>query len=192
MSAPAAKRDARANGGDTPSLAGFLVEFTTADALMHACEKVRDAGFTKWDAHTPFPVHGLDRAMGVKPTVLPWLIFVCGFAGAAAGLGLQWWTNAVNYQFVISGKPFWSIPANIPVTFELTVLFSAFGAFFGMLAFNELPRFHHPVFTSERFRRVTTDRFFVCVDAADPRFDAQKTPSFLASLGGGAPEKLEV
>jgi hypothetical protein len=172
--------------------AGYLVEFSTPDALLHACERVRDAGFTRWDAHTPFPVHGLDRAMGVRTTVLPWLVFLCGFAGLSFALLLQWWTNAQNYKFVISGKPFWSIPANIPVAFELTVLFSAFGAFLGMLAFNGLPRFHHPLFTSERFRRVTTDRFFVSVEADDPRFDPQKTPSFLAGLGGSAPEKLEV
>lgn len=175
-----------------PQLAGFLVEFPNESSLMRACEKVRDAGFTQWDAHTPFPVHGLDRAMGVKRTILPVLIFGAGVTGCAAALLLQWWTNAANYQFKISGKPFWSIPANIPVTFELTVLFAALTAFFGMLAFNGLPRFHHPVFTSENFRRVTTDRFFVSIDAGDPRFDAQKTSSFLASLGGSTPERLEV
>jgi hypothetical protein len=178
--------------GAAPRTAGYLVEFATPDALLQACTRMRDAGFTRWDAHTPFPVHGLDRAMGVRNTILPWVIFVCGFTGLAFALFLQWWTNAENYKLVISGKPFWSIPANIPVAFELTVLFSAFGAFIGMLAFNGLPRFHHPVFTSERFRRVTTDRFFVSVEADDPRFDAHKTPSFLAGLGGSAPEKLEV
>jgi hypothetical protein len=178
--------------GAGPQLAGYLVEFTTPDALIHACEKVRDAGFTRWDAHTPFPVHGLDAAMGVRRTILPFVIFAAGVTGASFALFLQWWTNAQNYQFVISGKPFWSIPANIPVTFELTVLFSAFAAFFGMLGFNGLPRFWHPVFTSERFRRATTDRFFVSIEAEDPKFDAHNTPSFLAGLGGHAPEKLEV
>ncbi len=181
------------NGRESaPKLAGYLVEFESTDALMRACETVRDAGYSRWDAHTPFPVHGLDRAMGVKPTILPWIIFAAGAAGTAFALLLQWWTNAENYPFVISGKPFWSIPANIPVAFELTVLFASFAAFLGMLAFNGLPRFHHPVFTSERFRRVTADRFFVSVDADDPRFDPQKTPAFLAGLGGSAPERLEV
>lgn len=182
----------RGDGHAAPQLAGYLVEFTTTSELMRACEKMRDAGFSRWDAHTPFPVHGLDEAMGVKQTILPWIIFGFGMSGLVSALLLQWWTNAQNYKLVISGKPFWSIPANIPVAFELTVLFSAFGAFFGMLAFNRLPRFHHPVFTSQRFRRVTTDRFFVSVDAGDPRFDAQTTPSFLAGLGGSTPERLEV
>jgi hypothetical protein len=173
-------------------LAGYLVEFESPDSLLRACKLMRDAGFTKWDAHTPFPVHGLDEAMGVRRTLLPFMIFACGFTGAAFALFLQWWTNAFNYKLVISGKPFWSVPANIPVTFELTVLFSAFAAFLGMLAFNGLPRFHHPVFTSERFRRVSTDRFYVSVDAEDRLFEPRTTASFLAQLGGSAPEKLEV
>ena len=175
-----------------PMIAGYLAEFETPEALVRACERMRDAGFTKWDAHTPFPIHGLDRAMGLQPTILPYVIFAFGITGAAFAIFLQWWTNAHNYPHVISGKPFWSLPANIPVAFELTVLFSAFAAFLGMLASNGLPRFFHPVFTSERFRRATNDRFFVRVDADDPRFDAQKTASFLNTLGPAALEKLEV
>jgi hypothetical protein len=129
--------------------------------------------------------------MGLRSTVLPWLVMGAGVTGAATGLGLQWWANAVNYQFVISGKPLWSIPANIPVTFELTVLFSAVAAFLCMFVLNGLPCFHHPVFSSRRFRRATVDRFFISIDAADPRFDREKTAEFMRSLGGPV-ETLEV
>jgi len=173
-------------------LAGFLVEFESAHALKEACEQVRDAGYTRWDAHTPFPVHGLDASMGLKQTILPWLVVGFGTFGALFGLGLQWWTNAHNYPFLISGKPYWSIPANIPVTFELTVLFASLGAFGSMLLLNGFPRLHHPVLTSERFRRATDDRFFISIEAEDPLFDEDKTARFLRELGGSHLEKLEV
>jgi hypothetical protein len=182
----------RGDGARAARLAGFLVEFETAGDLRDACEKVRDAGFTRWDAHTPFPVHGLDGAMGLKPTVLPWLVFGGGATGALFGLGLQWWANAKNFPLIISGKPFWSIPANIPVTFELTVLFAAITAFLGMLVLNGFPRLHHPVFGSSRFRRASIDRFFLSIEAADPHFDEHTTPSFLRGLGGVHLERLEV
>jgi hypothetical protein len=180
------------NGKMEPRLAGYLVEFEKPGDVMTAATRVRDAGFTRWDAHTPFPVHGLDRAMGLKPTLLPWIVMKAGIIGCATGLGLQWWTNAHNYKFVISGKPFWSIPANIPVTFELTVLFSAFGAFLGMILLNGFPRWHHPVFSSERFRRASQDRFFLSVEAEDPLFDEERTREFLRELGGVHLEKMEV
>jgi hypothetical protein len=188
MSAPVKKKPAPAG----PRTAGFLVEFETVGDLKVACEKVRDAGYTRWDAHSPFPVHGLDRAMGLRPTLLPWLVFGGGAAGCLIGLGLQWWTNAYNYPLIISGKPFWSIPANIPVTFELTVLLASFTAFLGMLMLNGFPRLHHPVFTSERFRRATIDRFFISVEAEDPYFDEDSTLAFLKGLGGSHLERLEV
>jgi hypothetical protein len=175
-----------------PRLAGYLVEFETPGELMAACEKVRDAGYSNWDAHSPFPVHGLNKAMGLGPTILPWLVMGGGVVGCLTGLGIQWWTNGYNYQFTISGKPFWSIPSNIPVTFELTVLFAALTAFLSMIVLNGFPRFHHPVFSSERFRRATTDRFFLSVEAEDPSFDAERTASFLKDLGGVGVEALEV
>jgi hypothetical protein len=104
--------------------------------------------------------------------------------GCALGAHLQWWTNAIDYPFIISGKPLFGLPAAIPVMFELTILLAAFGAFLGMIAFNRLPRFYHPVFLSERFARVTDDRFFLGVDAEDPRFDETRSREFLESLGG--------
>jgi hypothetical protein len=174
-----------------PRLYGLLAEFPGPEALLAACEKVRDAGFRKWDAHTPFPVHGLNDAMGIRSTTLGWLVFGAGLAGAVGGILLQWWTNAVDYPFLISGKPYFSLPANIPVAFELTILLAAVTAFVGMLAFNGLPRFHHPLLRSERFRRATSDRFFVSIEAADPLFEAARTEAFLRSIGGTDVESVE-
>ncbi len=186
---------------------GTLVEFETEDALMTACATVRDAGYTRWDAHTPYPVHGLDAAMGIKPTILPWIVFIGGVTGCAAGLILQFYTNGIElpfslqgtpldpflpsgYKFVTSGKPIFSVPANIPVVFELTILLSAFGAFFGMWGLNKLPHFNHPVFASTRFRRATCDRFFISFETADPQYDADKTRVFAETLGGSHVEGL--
>lgn len=173
-------------------LAGLLVQFDDVPSLVEGCEKVRDAGYKKWDAHTPFPVHGLNDAMGLKATRLPYFVFVCGLTGLGVALLMQWWMNAVDYPYLISGKPIFSLPANVPVIFELTVLFSAFGAFFGMFGFNRLPRYHHPLFYSKRFEQVTTDKFFIFIEADDPKFDMHSTRALLESLGGTAVETLEV
>lgn len=194
---------------------GLLVEFADQDALMRAAEKVRDAGFQKWDCHTPFPVHGLDKAMGVKPTILPWIVLGGGLTGFTAGIILQLYTNGVilpfsvyqssnpiiadllspfvpsGYDYITSGKPIFSVPANIPVIFELTVLLSAFGAFFGMLGLNRLPQWHHPVFQSARFKRATNDRFFISIEAADPLYERERTKRLAETLGGSAVEELE-
>lgn len=174
-----------------PVLEGFLVEFETVDGLVHACEKVRDAGYKDWDAHTPFPVHGLNEAMGIKSTLLPWVVLVMAIGGLLTAIGLQWWMNAYDYPYLVSGKPTWSVPANVPVMFELTVLFSGFTCFFGMLAFNGLPKFFHPTFRSKRFERASNDRFFISVMSTDPKFDAQATEGLLNSLGGVSVERLE-
>lgn len=170
---------------------GMLTEFDDVSKAVHAAEKVRDAGYKIWDTHTPFPVHGLTDAMGMKDTRLPWLVLICGAVGAAAGLGMQYWMNAVDYPLNIAGKPLFSLPANIPVMFESTILLSAISAFVGMLVFNGLPRWHNPVFQSERFRRVTNDRFFIVVEARDPLFETEETKAFLESLGGLGVEVLE-
>jgi hypothetical protein len=152
---------------------------------------VRDAGYTRWDALTPFPVHGLDEAMGIKPTRLPWIVFLCGLTGASAALLLQWWTNAVDYPYLISGKPLFSLPANIPIMFELTVLFAAFGAFLGMLGFNRLPELYHALFKKPRFRRVTNDRFVIYIEVEDPRYDSGETRSLLESVSPLPVEEVE-
>ncbi len=116
-------------------------------------------------------MHGLNDAMGIRTTRLPLVVLGGGLIGGGLALLMQWWMNGVDYKFLISGKPLFGLPANIPIFFELTVLFSALGAFLGMLAFNLLPEYHHPLFSSERFRRATQDRFFISIEARDPKFD---------------------
>lgn len=171
--------------------ATVLAEFKTPSDLYRACERVRDAGYTRWDAHTPFPVHGLEGAMGLKRSPLPWVVLVAGLTGASLGFLLQLWVHTTAYPLVISGKPYNSWPAFIPITFELGVLFAAFGAVFGMLGLNRLPMHHHPLFRSKVFERVTDDKFFISIESWDPRFDAAATPKLLESLGARSVELLE-
>lgn len=167
---------------------GYVAEYGDVDSLVHACEKVRDAGYTKWDAHSPFPVHGIDDAMGIKPTILPWIVLGGGLTGLLTAIVLQWWTNAIDYPFMISGKPMLSVPAWIPVCFELTVLLSAISAFLSVLVLNVLPTLYHPLFNVERFKRATDDKFFVSIEAADPLFHETNTKSLLAATHPAALE----
>ena len=170
---------------------GILAEFATPADLYHACERVRDEGFTRWDAHTPFPVHGLDRAMGLRRSPLPWIVLVMGLTGAGLGFLLQWWVHTTAYPLVISGKPLNAWPAFIPITFEVGVLFAALGAVFGMLGLNRLPMHYHPLFRSKVFERVTDDAFFISIESWDPRFDSSATRKLLESLGARNVELLE-
>jgi mono/diheme cytochrome c family protein len=163
--------------------AGLLAQFDGPASLLAAAAWIRREGFTRWDTYSPFPVHGMDRAMGIRPTRLPWLVLLAGIGGAAAALLLQWWTNAIDYPLVISGKPLFSLPANIPITFELIVLFSALAAFGGALVFNRLPQFWRPAFDSARFGRATSDGFFLYVEAADRKFDEAALRGLVQSLG---------
>lgn len=185
-SAPAA-----AAAPEAPAFWGYAAEFDSVTGVVHAAEACRDAGFTRWDVLTPFPVHGLNDAMGLRNTRLPWFVFCMGATGFLAGVLMQWWMNAVDYRLIVSGKPFWSLPANIPVAFELTILFSALSTFFGMWFLNGLPRPYHPTLTSRRLKHATSDRFYVVVEAADPHFDRAKTREFLQSLGASHVEELE-
>lgn len=162
---------------------GLLAQFETPRDIFHACEKVRDEGFTRWDTHTPFPVHGLEKAMGLSRSKLPFVVAVLGFTGAGIGMLMQWWTSAVDYPLVVSGKPYFSWPAFLPVTFELGVLFGALGAVLGMLAFCRLPQLYHSLFNSKRFEQFSDDKFFISVEAVDPKFDKKKTTAFLEGLG---------
>ena len=171
-----------------PVIAGLMGEFTDVDSVLNAAAHMRDAGFQRWDVHTPFPVHGMDHAMGIRPTILPWLCLGAGLTGLASGLALQWYANVAAYPFLVSGKPLISLPAWIPVTFEMTILFSALTAVFGMLGLNRLPMLYNPLFKNRRFRRVTNDRFFVVIDASDPNFDREKTEQMLVELGASAVE----
>jgi mono/diheme cytochrome c family protein len=173
-----------------PPLHGLLAEYDSPAALIKGAERVRNAGFRDWDTFSPFPVHGIDGAMGIRPTILPWIILCGGLAGCTVALGFQWWANGVDYPFLISGKPFWSVAANIPITFELTVLFSALTAVFGMLALNKLPLPSHPLDLKERFARSTDDRFYVLVQASDPVFDERDTRTLLEQSGAAVVEDV--
>lgn len=172
-------------------LIGLLAEYQTVDDILKAARAVRRAGFTRWDVHSPFPIHGIDHAMGIKPTILPWLVLGGGLTGLTTAIWLQWYCNAYDYPFLISGKPIWSFPANIPVIFELTVLFSALTAVFGMLGLNRLPSLYNPLFKIERFRRATTDRFFLMIDASDNKFSEESTTRLLVDAGAKAIERVE-
>lgn len=175
---------------ETRPVKGVIAEYETPTALIEACRRVRDAGFTRTDAFTPFPMHEIDEALGIKPTVLPWVALIAGAIGTATGLGMTIWMNAVDYPYIISNKPYVSLPAFIPVIFELTILLASFGAFFGMLALNGLPKFSNPIFTSPRFDRATDDRFFLMVDARDDRFTADGVRALLGDTGAGHVEDV--
>lgn len=172
-------------------LVGLMAEYETVDDVVTAAEAVRKAGYLRWDVHSPFPIHGIDHAMGTRPTVLPWIVLCGGLTGLVGGLVLQWFCNAYDYPFLISGKPLWSLPANIPIIFELTVLCAALTAVFGMLALNRLPMLYNPLFRLDRFRRVTDDRFFVVIDASDPNFDETRATSLLKEMGAVSVERVE-
>ncbi|MCY2986710.1 MAG: DUF3341 domain-containing protein [Planctomycetota bacterium] len=164
-------------------LLGLIAEFASPESLVSAGTATREEGYRRLEAFSPFPVHGIDRAIGVRPTPLPWLVLGAGITGALVALAGQWFTNAFDYPFLISGKPLFSLPANIPVTFEVIILVSAVTAFLGVLALNGLPRFSNPLFSSQRFLRATHDRFFLLVQAADPRFSEERTAAWLNTCG---------
>jgi hypothetical protein len=172
---------------------GYLAEFTTVQDVYHAAEKVRDAGFTSWDVHSPFPIHGLDEAMGLPRSILPKFVFVGGLTGLLTAFCLQYYTQVIDYPTVVQAKPanIYTLPAFFPVMFELTILFSAFTALFTCLAMMKLPRLHHPLFNASSFSRFSDDRFFLCIEARDPRFSLEKTKAFLSELGAQNIELVE-
>lgn len=164
-------------------LYGILAEFETADALIGAAKTAREAGFRKMDAYSPYPVHGLDDALGIKRTKLPLIVLLAAIAGAIAGYGLQWWVSVKAYPLNVGGRPLNSWPAFIPITFETTILFAGVAAVVGMLALNGFPEPYHPVFNAPEFERASLDRFFLCIEADDPRFKADDVRVLLNGLG---------
>jgi len=164
---------------------GAIARFETTAELISAVEKVRAAGYTRYDAYTPFPIHGLDHAKGDKRSILPGFVLVGGMTGTATAVLLCGLTSAVDYPIIVAGKPYFSIEAFVPIMFELTILFAAFTALFGMLILNRLPQFYHPVFNNPTFHtRAADDGYFLVVEASDPLFDPTATLDFLAELGG--------
>ena len=162
---------------------GVVAEFETAEELIAAAEKTRLTGYRRFEAYSPFPVEGLPEAVGLKRNAVPLITLIGGLCGGFGGFGLQYWVAAISYPLNIGGRPLNSWPAFIPVTFEMTVLGAALSAVFGMLALNGLPRPHHPLFNVKRFsRHATSDRFYLCIEARDPKFHLSDSARFLNEL----------
>lgn len=175
----------------TAKIWGVLAQYENPHTIYKACEQVRDAGYQKWDACTPFPVHGLDKAMGAPPSKLPWVVLSVGLTGSLLGLFFESWAMGSAYPMVVGGKPLFSLPAFVPVWYEITVLSSCVTAFLANWIMNGLPRPHHPAFNSKAFERVTDDKFFIMIEADDPKFDLEKTKALLSGAGATLVEELE-
>ena len=166
------------------NLHGIMAEFDTATELVDAARLVRDEGYVKTDAFSPFPLHEIDEALGIKRSILPFLIFAGGIAGLMSGIGLEYFVHVIEWPIIVGGRPHFSLPAFIPPAYELTILFAAFTAVFGMLFLNGLPAPYHPVFNVPRFALATREKFFLIIESIDPKYDYEKTRSFMESLGG--------
>jgi hypothetical protein len=169
-----------------PAVYGVMAQFADPGTLLRAARAVHEAGYRDVDAFTPFPVHGLAEAIGFHKTRVPLIALAGGVLGMAGGFGLQYWIHVVAYPLNIGGRPLNSWPTFVPVTFETTVLVAAFSAVLGMLALNGLPRPHHPVFNVPGFQLASQDRFFLCIESTDPRFERDEARRLLAELGGGS------
>jgi hypothetical protein len=177
---------------ESPKTYGIIAEFLTPADIMHAAEKIRDAGFRRWDVFTPFPVHGMDKAMGLKNSRVGWFSFLGGVAGYTTGMLMIWWMNAVDYPIVIGGKPMFSPYGAFPPSYELTILFGSFGALGGMLILNRLPRLHHPLLKHRRFAAFAShDRFYLVIETSDPKYSETQTRNLLESLGSQHIELVE-
>ncbi|HWD41361.1 MAG TPA: DUF3341 domain-containing protein [Fimbriimonas sp.] len=161
---------------------GLVAEFTSPEALMDAAEAAREAGYKKMDAYSPFPIHGLSEAIGFSDKKVPWTVFFCGLCGCFIGYSLEWYTAVIDYPLNVGGKPLNSLPAFIPPAYECTILLASFGAFFGMLAYNGLPKPYHSIFNTPGFQRASQDRFFLAIEVKDPKYDAVKTRTFMEGL----------
>ena len=174
---------AHGHENQAPQVYGLIAEFDDPDTLLHAATKAHEAGYRTMDAYTPFPVHNLAEAMGVRKTAVSLFTLCGGLTGTCTGFGMQYIASVLHYPYSIGGKPDLSWPSFMPITFELTILFAGFSALGSMLLLNGLPRHHHPIFNAKRFERATSDGFFLCIERTDAQYDAVQTKTFLQGLG---------
>lgn len=170
---------------------GIMAEFDSPAAILTAAKQVRAAGYRRWDIFTPFPIHGIDKVMGLKNSLVGWFSLAMGGGAFLSGMGLLWFTNAFDYPLIVGGKPMYSIPMSFVPSYILMVMGGAIGALVGMLALNQLPRLHHPLFKSERFALVSRDKFLLVIGANDDQFSTVETRKLLESIGGKQIELVE-
>ena len=193
---PTTRPDLTRGSPDLPRrVYGMMAEFDTVGEVVQAAEAVRDAGYRKFDVHSPFPIHGIDEAMGIRPTFLPWVTLIIGLTGTIAGAVLTIYTMGIypdiaelpemlkGYEYLISGKPEISLPAYIPVIFETTILAAATATVVGMYLLNKLPMLYHPLLAKKAFRRATSDRFYLVIESRDQKYDPDRTADFLRDQG---------
>ena len=167
----------------TPRLHGVMAEFDAPAAFIAAAERTREAGYTRLDAFSPYPIEAVNDALDLPRTRLPWIVFFGGLTGTIAGYGLEYWSSVIAYPLNIGGRPLHSMPSFIIPAYETTILCAAFAAVIGMIMLNGLPRPYHPVFNVPQFAAATSDRFFLLIEARDPKFDITATRRFLEELG---------
>ena len=168
----------------TSSLFGLGAEFSSARALLEAAKKIHSLGFRKWDVYSPFPIHGMDHAMGFRRSRVSLFSLIGGCTGLSVAFILIYYTSAINYPLIVQGKPYFALEPSLPIFFELTILLTAFGTVIGLLLLTLLPRLHHPVFNWDRFQRATDDGFFLVLESTDPRFDTTSSRQLLQGIGG--------
>lgn len=176
---------------DNTTTYGLIAEFDNPADTMHAAEKVRDAGFRRWDVYTPFPIHGMDDAMGLKNSKVGWFAFIGGVTGYTTGMLMIWFMNSFDYPVLIGGKPMFSPYGAFPPSYELTILLGAFGSLFGMFFLNRLPQLYHPLLKHRRFALATHDKYFVVIECSDPKFSATETRKLLESAGSAGIEEVK-
>ncbi len=174
-----------------PKFYGLVAEFDDDQKLVKAGRAAREFGYTKMDAYSPFPVHGIDEAIGIPRSPLGWIVACGGTLGLCAAVGLVYYAGVISYPLVIGGKPLFAVEFAVPPMFELTILLSAFSAVFGMFALNGLPQFYHPIFNFSNFERVTDDSFLLAIEATDPLFDPDESARLMASMGAIKTELVE-
>lgn len=169
---------------------GVLAEVRNPKELIDIARTVNKNGYKKFDTFSPFPIHGMDKAMSLPKSRLGWIVLAMGLIGFCGGFSMIYFMMVIDYPLIIGGKPFFNLPAWIPVLFELTILLSAFGAVFGMFFLNGLPKLNHPLFNSENFKKTTDDGFFICIESDDPQFESEKVSKLLADAGATNIEEI--